>query len=163
MKRTAPDDDAQRHANKRDPDTKPTIHGEPIMKTRTLSLGVAALSFALMGAAHAGPAGFGDTDNQPFQGVYGASEGHSLSRAEVVQQLQQAKAAGYQTVAELNATPFQAGADSNVTRAQVAQQVDAAPGATAFGDPNNQPFQGVYASTPSNTQSAQANDGTYVR
>lgn len=157
-------DEAHRaHANKRDPDTKLTIHGEPIMKNRTLSLGVAALSFALMGAAHAGPAGFGDVDNQPFQGVYGAAEGHSLSRAEVVQQLQQAKAAGYQTVAELNATPFQAAADSNVTRSQVAQQVDAAPGATAFGDVDNQPFQGVYASTPSNTQSAQANDGTYVR
>ncbi|ALM83873.1 DUF4148 domain-containing protein [Bordetella sp. N] len=132
------------------------------MKTRTLSLGVAALSFALMGAAHAGPAGFGDLNNQPFQGVYGAAEGHSLTRAEVVQQLQQAKAAGYQTVAELDAAPFQAASESNVSRAQVAQD-NSAPGATAFGDYDNQPFQGVYASTPSNTQSAQANDGTYVR
>lgn len=133
------------------------------MKTRILSLGIATLSFALLGAAHAGPAGLGDPNNQPFQGVYGASEGRTLTRAEVVQQLQQAKAAGYQTVAELDATPYQAAPDSNVTRAQVAQQVNAIPGATAFGDPNNQPFQGVYASTPANTQSAQANDGTYVR
>ncbi|MFC4274876.1 DUF4148 domain-containing protein [Achromobacter aloeverae] len=135
------------------------------MKTRIPSLGIATatLSFALLGAAHAGPAGFGDLNNQPFQGVYGASEGRSLTRAEVVQQLQQAKAAGYQTVAELDAAPFQAAPDSNVTREQVARQVDAAPGATAFGDPDNQPFQGVYASTQANTQSAQANDGSYVR
>ncbi len=132
------------------------------MKNRILSLSAAALSFAVLGAAHAAPAGFGDTNNQPFQGVYGASESHELTRAEVVEQLRQAKAAGYQTVAESNAIPFQASPDSNVTRAQVAQQVNAAPGATAFGDSNNQPFQGVYASTPANTQSAQANEGTTV-
>jgi len=42
----------------------------------------------------------------------------------------------------VNNVPFAAQADSSVSRAQVAADVAKAPGATAFGDSNNVPFQG---------------------
>jgi serine protease inhibitor ecotin len=90
------------------------------------------LSFAAIGAAQAANS---EPDNVPFQGVYGQAD-NGASRAQVVAELQQARAAGLTANAESNNAPFTAQADSGLTRAQVALGSD-------FGDTNNQPFQGA--------------------
>jgi hypothetical protein len=102
------------------------------------------LSFAAIGAAQAGTPR-GDSDNVPFQGVYGQAD-TGLSRDQVVAELQQARAAGQVGNADPDNQPFVAQADTGVTRAQVASGIDHSDnnGADiAFGDIDNQPFQGV--------------------
>ncbi|OZI21142.1 hypothetical protein CAL26_27305 [Bordetella genomosp. 9] len=89
------------------------------------------LSFAAIGAAQAANS---EPNNVPFQGVYGQAA-NSASRAQVVAELQQARAAGLTANSESNNAPFVAQADTGVSRAQIALGSD-------FGDSNNQPFQG---------------------
>jgi hypothetical protein len=90
------------------------------------------LSFAAIGAAQAANS---EPDNVPFQGVYGQAD-NGASRAQVIAELQQARAAGQTGNGDVDNAPFLAQADSGLTRAQVALGSD-------FGDTNNQPFQGV--------------------
>ena len=80
----------------------------------------------------------------PFQGVYGQAA-NSVSRAQVLAELQQARVAGLTRNSESNNTPFVAQADSAVTRAQVVADIDRGNTTTsiAFGDVDNQPFQGA--------------------
>jgi hypothetical protein len=101
------------------------------------------LSFAAIGAAQAGTPR-GDSNNTPFQGVYGQADS-SASRDQVVAELQQARAAGLTGNADIDNQPFVAQADSGVSRAQVASGIALSNGGTdiAFGDIDNQPFQGV--------------------
>jgi hypothetical protein len=94
-------------------------------------------SFALIGAAQA-QTPRGDTDNTPFQGVY-AQNDSGVSRAQVVAELQQARANGA-TFGESDNAPFVAQADDGVSRAQVAGEISKP--AIAFGDSDNVPFQG---------------------
>ncbi len=107
------------------------------MKTIATSL---IVSFALIGAAQAGTPR-GDIDNVPFQGTYGQADS-SVSRAQVQAELQQAKNEGLMARGDLDNAPFTAQAESNLSRAQVAADVAKVPGATAFGDTDNVPFQG---------------------
>jgi hypothetical protein len=97
------------------------------------------LSFAAVGAAQAATPR-GDIDNTPFQGVYGQVD-NGASRAQVVAELQQARAAGLTGNYESDNAPFTAQADSGVTRAQVAAGI--VHDNFAFGEPDNQPFQGA--------------------
>jgi hypothetical protein len=111
------------------------------MKTRNIATAI-ALTFAFAGGAYAAQPVY-EPDNTPFQGVYGQDEANAPTRAQVVAQLQQAKAAGVATFGEADDTPFAPVADDGVTRTQVAQEVrDAGGPAIAFGDPDNEPFQG---------------------
>jgi hypothetical protein len=101
------------------------------------------LSFAAIGAAQAGTPR-GDSDNTPFQGVYGQAD-TGASRAQVIAELQQARTAGLTGNQDIDNQPFVAQADSGVTRAQVAAGIDQSNGGIdiAFGDIDNLPFQGV--------------------
>ncbi|ARP84819.1 DUF4148 domain-containing protein [Bordetella genomosp. 9] len=112
------------------------------MKAKTIATAL-ILSFAAIGAAQAGTPR-GDIDNTPFQGVYGQDD-NGVSRAQVVAELQQARAAGLTGNSEPDNTPFTAQADNGVSRAQVAAEVQAGNGSShvAFGDPDNAPFEGV--------------------
>ncbi|ANN64953.1 DUF4148 domain-containing protein [Bordetella bronchialis] len=101
------------------------------MKAKTIVSAV-ILSFAAIGAAQAANS---EPNNVPFQGVYGQTA-DSVSRAQVVADLQQARAAGLTGNADTNNAPFTAQADSGVSRAQIALGSD-------FGDSNNEPFQGA--------------------
>lgn len=100
------------------------------------------LSFALIGGAQAATQR-GDSDNVPFQGVYGQVDGSAASRVQIQAELQQAKSAGQVAFGDINNVPFTAQADSSVTRGQVAADVGREPGSVAFGDINNTPFQGA--------------------
>jgi hypothetical protein len=106
------------------------------MKTKLITASLIA-SFALIGAAQATPRG--DTDNTPFQGVYSQNDS-SVTRAQVVADLQAARANGVATFGESDNAPFVAQADTGLTRAQVTAQITMP--AIAFGDSNNVPFQG---------------------
>jgi len=99
------------------------------------------LSFAAIGAAQAANS---EPDNVPFQGVYGQAA-NTVSRAQVVAELQQARLAGLTGNSESNNVPFTAQADSGVTRAQITADIDRGNTTTsiAFGDLDNQPFQGA--------------------
>ena len=110
------------------------------MKAKTI-VSALILSFAAIGAAQAANS---EPDNAPFQGVYGQAA-NSVSRAQVVAELQQARAAGLIASGDSDNAPFVAQADSGVTRAQVAAGIDHGNTATsiAFGDLDNQPFQGA--------------------
>jgi hypothetical protein len=112
------------------------------MKTASIATAF-ILSFAAIGAAQAGTPR-GDSDNVPFQGVYGQAN-TGLSRAQVVAELQQARAAGQTGNQDIDNQPFVAQADSGVSRAQVEAGIDHSGTGhdIAFGDPDNQPFQGV--------------------
>jgi hypothetical protein len=113
------------------------------MKAKTIATAL-ILSFAAIGAAQAGTPR-GDSDNQPFQGVYG-QDTSSASRDQVAAELQQARAAGLAgNNGDIDNAPFTAQDDSAVTRAQVTAGIDHADSATdiAFGDIDNQPFQGA--------------------
>jgi hypothetical protein len=90
------------------------------------------LSFAAIGAAQAANS---EPNNVPFQGVYGQAAS-SVSRAQVLAELQQAREAGLTANADNDNAPFTAQADSGVRRGQIALGSD-------FGDTNNQPFQGA--------------------
>ncbi len=109
------------------------------MKAKTI-VSALILSFAAIGAAQAANS---EPNNVPFQGVYGQAA-NSESRAQVLAELQQARAAGLTGNADIDNAPFTAQADSGVTRAQVVADIDSGNTATsiAFGDLNNQPFQG---------------------
>ncbi|ALM85475.1 DUF4148 domain-containing protein [Bordetella sp. N] len=107
------------------------------MKTIATSL---IVSFALIGAAQAATPR-GDVDNVPFQGTYGQADS-STSRAQIQAELEQAKTQGIVAFGDIDNAPFAAQAESNVSRAQVADEAAKTPGATAFGDLNNVPFQG---------------------
>lgn len=114
------------------------------MKVKTIATAL-ILSFAAIGAAQAGQTPRGDSDNQPFQGVYGQDQA-SASRDQVVAELQQARAAGLAgNNGDIDNAPFAAQNDSGVTRAQVASNIGHANTATdiAFGDTDNQPFEGA--------------------
>jgi uncharacterized protein with FMN-binding domain len=106
------------------------------MKTKLIVASLIA-SFAVIGAAQASPNS--ETDNTPFQGVY-AQNDSGVTRAQVVADLQQARANGLTALVESDNTPFVAQADSGLTRAQVTAQITMP--AIAFGDSNNVPFQG---------------------
>ncbi|CAM3440146.1 hypothetical protein BOSP111201_04940 [Bordetella sputigena] len=112
------------------------------MKIKTIATAV-ILSFAAIGAAQA-QTPRGDSDNQPFQGTYGQGQA-SVSRAQVLAELDQARSAGLTGNADIDNAPFAAQQDSGVTRAQVAADIDHANSSTdiAFGDIDNQPFQGA--------------------
>jgi hypothetical protein len=113
------------------------------MQVKTIATAL-ILSFAAIGAAQA-QTPRGDSDNQPFQGVYGQADG-GASRAQVLAELQQARAAGLTgNNGDIDNAPFAAQNDSGVTRAQVVAKIDHAntPTDIAFGDIDNQPFQGV--------------------
>ncbi len=95
------------------------------MKTLT---GAVMVSLALLSAgAYASPNG--DSNNQPFEGVYGAQTSNSLTRAQVQAELAQAKAAGLVSNVEPNDTPFNGvygeAQSSSLTRAQVEGSVAA--------------------------------------
>jgi hypothetical protein len=109
------------------------------MKAKTI-VSALILSFAAIGAAQAANS---EPNNVPFQGVYGQAA-NSESRAQVLAELQQARAAGLTGNADNDNAPFVAQADSGVTRAQVVADIDSGNTSTsiAFGDLNNQPFQG---------------------
>jgi hypothetical protein len=107
------------------------------MKAKTI-VSALILSFAAIGAAQAATPR-GDSDNTPFQGVYG-QEASSVSRDQVVAQLEQARAAGLTGNADNDNVPFTAQADSPSIPA-VAQS-GGVHGDLAFGDIDNQPFQG---------------------
>lgn len=110
------------------------------MKAKTIVSAV-ILSFAAIGAAQAANS---EPNNVPFQGVYGQAD-NAVSRAQVVAELQQARAAGLTGNRELNNVPFTAQADTGVTRAQVVADIDRGNTVTqlAFGDSDNVPFQGA--------------------
>ncbi|ANN69988.1 DUF4148 domain-containing protein [Bordetella bronchialis] len=107
------------------------------MKAKTI-VSALILSFAAIGAAQAGTPR-GDSDNTPFQGVYG-QQASSVSRDQVVAQLEQARAAGLTGNADSDNAPFTAQADTP-SIAAVAQG-GGVHGDLAFGDIDNQPFQG---------------------
>jgi hypothetical protein len=115
------------------------------MKAKTIATAL-ILTFAAVGAAQA-QTPRGDTDNEPFQGVYGQDSHSSVTRDQVVAELQQARAAGLSgRNGDIDNAPFAAvNDDGGVTRAQVAAGIDHADTATdiAFGDIDNQPFQGA--------------------
>lgn len=105
------------------------------MQAKTL-ISAMILSLAAMGAAHAGNS---EPDNTPFQGRYGqAIDGNS--RAQVAAELRQARAGGTIGNHETDNAPFAAQAGSPASPAQAALGPR---GGYAFGDTNNQPFQGV--------------------
>ncbi|ARP84799.1 DUF4148 domain-containing protein [Bordetella genomosp. 9] len=108
------------------------------MKAKTI-VSALILSFAAIGAAQAATPR-GDIDNTPFQGVYGQAD-DGASRAQVLAELQQARAAGLTGNGDVDNAPFLAQADSGVSRAQVVSNIGHDD--MAFGDLNNQPFQGV--------------------
>jgi hypothetical protein len=105
------------------------------MTIKTITTAV-VLSLGLIGAAQAGTPR-GDTDNTPFQGVYGQVDNAALTRAQVQAQLGQARAAGQVAVSESDNAPFTAQAEGTVSNAQVAVEND-----QDFGDSDNVPFQG---------------------
>jgi uncharacterized protein with FMN-binding domain len=109
------------------------------MKVQTIVSSL-AVSFALVAGAQAGTPR-GDTNNTPFQGVYGQNDS-SVSREQVVADLQQARANGVVLFGDSDNAPFAAQAS---TPSVPAAQVDAnsVHGDVAFGDIDNQPFQGV--------------------
>ena len=109
------------------------------MKTLATTL---ILSFALIGGAQAATPR-GDSDNVPFQGVYGQVDSTSATRSQVQAELQQAQTAGLVGLGDSDNAPYTAQADSGVSRAQVAAEVAQQPGAIAFGDSDNVPFQGA--------------------
>jgi hypothetical protein len=109
------------------------------MKIQTIVSSV-ALSLALVAGAQAGTPR-GDTDNVPFQGVYGQVDNGAASRDQVVAELQQARAAGLTGNGDVDNVPFTAQAQSPSVPATVA--AGNAHADVAFGDIDNQPFQGV--------------------
>lgn len=109
------------------------------MKIQTIVSSV-ALSLALVAGAQAGTPR-GDTDNVPFQGVYGQVDSNAASRDQVVAQLQQARAAGLTGNDDVDNAPFTAQADA--PSAPAIAQSGSVHGDVAFGDIDNQPFQGV--------------------
>jgi uncharacterized protein with FMN-binding domain len=106
------------------------------MNTKLITASLIA-SFALIGAAQASPNS--EPDNTPFQGVY-AQNDNGTSRAQVLAELQQARANGLTALGDSDNAPYLAQADNGLTRAQVAAQITMP--AIAFGDSNNVPFQG---------------------
>jgi hypothetical protein len=75
------------------------------MKSIATALFIA--SALLTGAAQAAGSSVGDSDNTPFQGVYGQNESQSVSRAQVQADLAQAKATGAYTFGDVNNTVYQ--------------------------------------------------------
>jgi hypothetical protein len=110
------------------------------MKTLTVVSSL-ALSFALVAGAQA-QTPRGDIDNTPFQGVYGQTD-NSTSRAQVVAELQQARAAGLTGNYEPDNAPFTAQADTPSVPAATASNSNDPYAALNFGDYDNLPFQGV--------------------
>ncbi|MBO9354524.1 DUF4148 domain-containing protein [Bordetella petrii] len=60
-----------------------------------------------------------EPNNVPFQGVYGQVDANAPTRAQVQDELAQAKAAGLVTFGELDYPPVQASSAAGKTRAQV--------------------------------------------
>jgi hypothetical protein len=111
------------------------------MKVQTLISSV-AISFALVAGAHAGTPR-GDSDNTPFQGVYGQNDSNTASRDQVVAELQQARAAGLTgNNGDIDNAPFTAQA-SGAPATPSQAEADSVHGSVVFGDIDNQPFQGV--------------------
>ncbi|KOF52866.1 MULTISPECIES: DUF4148 domain-containing protein [unclassified Achromobacter] len=79
-------------------------------------ISLAALSASAFASSNVEP------NNIPFQGVYGQVEPGTPSRAQVVQELQQAKANGQYTFGELDYPPAQAQTTS-LTREQVREEL----------------------------------------
>ena len=106
------------------------------MKTITTALFVSA-SLLASGAYASPPA---DT---PDGGSPASFQSTSVNRANVIAELQQAKANGEVAYAEADA-PFQSVAASGASRAQIAAAAAQARanGQISFGESDNQPFQG---------------------
>lgn len=85
-----------------------------------------------------------EPNNVPFQGVYGHVEAETPSRAQVVQDLAQAKAAGLVTSGEQDYPPVQAHSDAGKTREQVRQELAQAKaaGQYSFGELAHPPVAG---------------------
>lgn len=122
------------------------------MKTIATSLVILSALFA--GAAQAAGSSFGDTDNTPFQGVYGQNESQSVSRAQVLADLAQAKSTGVYTFGELDNGAYKplvvsAGGDDNTGLTQLADG----------GGENNSPIQLADGGGENNSPIQLAEDG----
>jgi hypothetical protein len=105
------------------------------MKTRTVTATL-LLAFAAIGSAQA--------QLTPFQGVYG-KQYSNVTRAEVIQEMHAAKAAGLTSNEDMDNQPFVAQKESTADHAATATKTDPAPNEMAalkFGDIDNMPFQG---------------------
>ncbi|CAM3488305.1 DUF4148 domain-containing protein [Bordetella sputigena] len=105
------------------------------MKTRTI-VSALILSAAAVGAAQA--------QTTPFQGVYG-KQYSNVTRDQVMQELQAARAAGQMSNEDMDNQPFKAQPASSASHISVATQGDRDPsglGHVKFGDTDNVPFQG---------------------
>jgi hypothetical protein len=104
------------------------------MKARILASAL-VLSFAAIGGAQA--------QLTPFQGVYG-KQYSDVTRAQVIQEMHAAKAAGLTGNEDMDNQPFvpqkETGADQSAPAAQAATPNKL--GAMKFGDIDNMPFQG---------------------
>ena len=109
------------------------------MKIQTIVSSV-ALSLALVAGAQAGTPR-GDTDNIPFQGVYGQVDSNAASRADVVAQLQQARAAGLTGNDDVDNAPFTAQAEA--PSAPAVAQSGSVHGDVALGGLHKHPVQNV--------------------
>jgi hypothetical protein len=111
------------------------------MKVQTIVSSV-AISLALVAGAQA-QTPRGDSDNTPFQGVYGQTDNNSVSREQVLTELAQAHAAGQTgNNGDIDNTPFTPGAES-ASSAPSQPESNSVIGSVHFGDIDNQPFQGV--------------------
>lgn len=111
------------------------------MNVQTLVSSV-AVSLALVAGAHA-QTPRGDSDNTPFQGVYGQTDNSSVSRDQVLSELAQARAAGQAgNNDDIDNAPFTPRNDS-VASAPSEPEPTSVIGSLHFGDIDNLPFQGV--------------------
>jgi hypothetical protein len=106
------------------------------MKAKTI-VSALILSLAGIGAAQA--------QLTPFQGVYGKQSGN-VSRDQVIQEMQAARAAGQMGNEDVDNQPFTPRNESSASQAGIAATADNDPSGLAsvkFGDIDNVPFQGV--------------------
>jgi hypothetical protein len=105
------------------------------MKAKTI-VSTLILSLAGIGAAQA--------QLTPFQGVYGKQSGN-VSRDQVIQEMQAARAAGQMGNEDVDNQPFTPQNESNASQAGTATADNDPSGLASvkFGDIDNVPFQGV--------------------
>ncbi|WP_066640651.1 DUF4148 domain-containing protein [Bordetella sp. H567] len=105
------------------------------MKAKTI-VSALILSAAALGTAQA--------QNVPFQGVYG-KQYSNVTREQVIQELQSARAAGKMGNEDMDNKPFTAQRESDAGRPVVAANAGRDPSGLAevkFGDSDNVPFKG---------------------
>jgi hypothetical protein len=74
---------------------------------KSIATALVIASALLTGAAQAAGSSVGDSDNTPFQGVYGQNDSQTVSRAQVQADLAQAKATGVYTFGDSNNAVYQ--------------------------------------------------------